>query len=95
MQTLEKLQPSEFAPRNLLALAYSDLGMYEKATFEFRKNIDLFPNSALAISNLSVALSAQGYYVEAETVLRQIPSDQVVGFRAHATRYQLAMLRSD
>ncbi len=54
LQTFEKLQPDEFAPHNLLGLAYSDLGMYEKATVEFRKNTDLFPTNPHAISALSL-----------------------------------------
>jgi eukaryotic-like serine/threonine-protein kinase len=95
LQTLEKLRPNEFPPRNLLALAYSDIGMYEKATVEFRRNRDLFPNKVLANSNLVVALSAQGRYDEAESVLRQAPDAQAIGIGDHAVRYQLAMLRSD
>jgi serine/threonine protein kinase/tetratricopeptide (TPR) repeat protein len=95
LQTLEKLQPNEFGPRNMLALAYSDVGMYEKATAELRKNKDLFPDNVLANSNLSVALSAQSRYDEAESVIRQIPVAQAVGFSDHAVRYQLAMLQSD
>jgi tetratricopeptide (TPR) repeat protein len=95
LQTFEKLQPDEFAPHNLLGLAYSDLGMYEKATVEFRKNTDLFPTSPHAISALSIALRAQGHYDEAEAVLRHIPADKSVGFHEHAARYELAVLRSD
>jgi eukaryotic-like serine/threonine-protein kinase len=95
LQTWEKLQPNEFAPHNLLGIVYSDLGMYEKATVEFHKNADLFPTSPLAISNLSIDLFAQGHYDEAEAVLRHIPDDQAMGIHEHATRYELAMLRSD
>jgi Flp pilus assembly protein TadD/predicted Ser/Thr protein kinase len=95
LQTWEKLQPNRFAPRNLLGGAYGDLGMYEKATVEYRKNTDLFPNFPHAISNLSVMLRAQGRYDEAETLLERIGADQAAGFHEHRARYDVAMLRSD
>ena len=94
LQTVEKLEPNEFSPRNLLALAYSDLGMYEKAIVEFQRNVELFPDDAHAVCNLSAALSAQGRYDEAETVLRALSSAQA-GFQEHAAHYRLAMLRAD
>ena len=95
LQTWEKLQPNEFAPRNQLGLVYSDLGMYEKATIELQKNTDLFPRFPHAITNLSVILRAQDRYDEAEVLLRRIPADQAVGFYDHRARYDVAMLRSD
>jgi eukaryotic-like serine/threonine-protein kinase len=95
LQTWEKLQPNEFAPHNLLGIAYSDLGMYEKATVEFQKNADLFPTIPHAISNLSIDLFAQGHYDEAQAVLRHIPDDRAASSHEHAARYELAMLRSD
>ena len=95
LQTFEKLQPNEFSAHNLLGLAYSDLGIYEKSTVEFRKNTDLFPANLHGISNLSIDLFAQGRYDEAEDVLRHIPADQAVSTRVHTARYELAMLRSD
>ena len=94
-QTWEKLQPNEFEPHNLLGGVYSDLGMYEKATVEYRKNIDLFPNFPHAISNLTVILCAQGCYDEAATLLQQIRESQKIGFHDHRERYRVAMLRSD
>jgi serine/threonine protein kinase/Tfp pilus assembly protein PilF len=95
LQTLEKLQPNEFSPHNLLGLVYSDLGMYEKATVEFRKNTEIFPKLQHALSNLAVVLYAQGRYDEAEAVLQKIPADRAMGYHEHAARYYLAMLRSD
>ncbi len=95
LQTWEKLQPNEFAPHNQLGLAYSDLGIYEKATVELRKNTDLFPNLPHAISNLSAILIAQGRSDEAEALLRHIHADQAVSFHDHRVRYEVAMLRSD
>ena len=91
----EKLQPNEFAPHNLLGLAYSDLGMYDKATVEFRKNTDLFPTYPHAIGGLSAALRYQGCYDDAEAILGHIPAGQAVPFWVHEEHYYLGMLRSD
>jgi tetratricopeptide (TPR) repeat protein/predicted Ser/Thr protein kinase len=95
LQTMGRLQPNEFSPHNLLGLAYSDLGMYEKAADEFRKNTDIFPTNSHALSQLSFALLMQGRYDEAETVLRGIPADQTTSHWVHVNRYESAMLRSD
>jgi eukaryotic-like serine/threonine-protein kinase len=95
LQTWEKLQPNEFSPRNILGLTYEQLGLYEKATDELRKNADLFPASPLAIWNLAFVLRAQGYYDEAEGVLGHIPADQATSPDLRLERYELAMLRSD
>jgi eukaryotic-like serine/threonine-protein kinase len=95
LQTWEKLQPNEFAPHNLLGVIYQDLGMYEKATEELRKNADLFPTSQLGIANLSSVLLAQGRYDEAEAVLQRIPVNQAMSHYLHVNRYESAMLRSD
>jgi eukaryotic-like serine/threonine-protein kinase len=95
LQTWEKLQPNEFSVHNLLGLTYGQLGLYEKATDELRKNTELFPTSAHAISNLSVALLAQGRYDEATAALRHIPGDRAVTIYEQTARYELAMLRPD
>jgi serine/threonine protein kinase/Flp pilus assembly protein TadD len=91
LQTWKKLQPNEFQPRNMLGVTYENLGLYEKATDELRKNADLFPASPLAISNLSVVLRKQGHYDEAEAILQHIPANQAMSLY----RYGLAMLRTD
>jgi serine/threonine protein kinase/Flp pilus assembly protein TadD len=95
LQTWEKLQPNEFSPRNILGVTYEHLGLYEKATAELRKNAEVFPTSALAISNLAVVLRAQGRYDEAEAVSRRIPADRATSPRLRMDRYESAMLRSD
>lgn len=95
LQTLERLEPNEFSHRNQLGIAYSELGMSEKAITELRKNVDLFPTNAHAISNLVVELSEQGRYDEAKTVLDRIPAGKAVGFHEHTASYELAVLRSD
>ena len=95
LQVSERLQPSEFAHHNLLGLAYSDLGMYEKAAVAFRKNTDLFPTSSHALGNLSAALRAQGCYDEAEAIVGHIAAGQTLGHFEHIEKYFVAMLRSD
>lgn len=95
LQTWERLQPNEFATHNLLGLVYSDLGMYEKATAELRKNTELFPNLPHAITNLAAVLREQGRYNEAEAALQQIPAGQALGFHDHREGFYSAMLRSD
>jgi serine/threonine protein kinase/Flp pilus assembly protein TadD len=95
LQALEKLQPNEFSPHNMLGLSYEYLGLYEKATDELRKNADRFPTRPLAISNLSFVLRMQGRYDEAEAALRRIPADQAISPHLRVDRYELAMLRSD
>ncbi len=95
LQTWEKLQPNEFSPRNILGVTYEDLGLYEKATDELRKNAEVFPTSALAISNLAVVLRAQGRYDEAEAVSRRIAADRATSPHLRMDRYESAMLRSD
>ncbi len=95
LQISEKLQPNEFAVHNLLGLNYEDLGLYERASDELRKNVDLFPTFPHAITNLSFVLHAQGRYDEAAALLRHIPADKAIGFYEHRERYYLATLQSD
>ena len=95
LQVWEKLQPKEFSPHNLLGLTYLDVGRYERATEELRKNAELFPKSPIAMHNLASVLSDQGEYDEAEGVLERIPAGQLVDEHVHVERHQLAMLRSD
>jgi Flp pilus assembly protein TadD/tRNA A-37 threonylcarbamoyl transferase component Bud32 len=94
-QTWEKLEPNAFAPHNQLGMVYSDLGMQQKATVEFQKNIELFPGFPHAISNLSVQLREQGRYDDADALLRHIPADQALSFHDRRVRYEVAVLRSD
>jgi eukaryotic-like serine/threonine-protein kinase len=95
LQAWETLRPNEFSSHNLLGLAYSGLGTYEKAVAEFHKNTDLFPTSSHALGNLSAALRAQGRYDEAAAVVGHIPAGQVLGHYEHIEEYLVAMLRSD
>ncbi|HEY1677577.1 MAG TPA: protein kinase [Candidatus Sulfotelmatobacter sp.] len=95
LQTMERLQPKKFEPHNLLGLTYEDIGLYEKATDELRRNLELFPTTPLAISNLADILRAQGRYDEAEATLRRLPANQEMNPDRHVERYTLAMLRSD
>jgi serine/threonine protein kinase/Flp pilus assembly protein TadD len=95
LQMLEKLQPDEFSPRNLLGMTYGDLGLYEKSVAEFRKNTQVFPGNLHAISNLTAALREEGHYDEALAALEQIPAGVVVSRWMHEEQYYVAMQRSD
>jgi eukaryotic-like serine/threonine-protein kinase len=95
LQAWETLRPNEFSSHNLLGLAYSGLGTYEKAVAEFHRNTELFPTSSHALGNLSAALRAQGRYDEAAAVVGHIPAGQVLGHYEHIEEYLVAMLRSD
>ncbi len=95
LQTWERLEPNEFAPRNQLGVLYSDLAMHEQATAEFQKNKELFPDLPHAFSNLAFELCERGLYDEADAVLRQIGTDQELSFHQHRARFEVAMLRSD
>jgi serine/threonine protein kinase/Flp pilus assembly protein TadD len=95
LQVWETLQPKEFSPHNLLGLTYEDIGRYEKATEELRKNAELFPKSPIAIHNLASVLYEQGHYEEAERLVGRIPAGQSVDEHVHVVRHRLAMLRSD
>jgi serine/threonine protein kinase/Flp pilus assembly protein TadD len=95
LQTWERLEPHDFAPRNQLGLVYSDLGMYEKATIELRKNAELFPGLPHAIGNLAYELCEQGRFDEAQAFLQRVATNEALRFYDHRVRYEVAMLRSD
>jgi eukaryotic-like serine/threonine-protein kinase len=94
-QVLEKLNPNDFPAHNLLGGSYADLGMYEKAAAELRKNADLFPTDQHALGNLSATLRSLGRYDEAAAMLGHIPAGEALSQHRHEERYYVAMLRSD
>jgi DNA-binding winged helix-turn-helix (wHTH) protein/tetratricopeptide (TPR) repeat protein len=95
LRSWEKLEPKEFPPHNLLGLSYSDLGLYQKATDEYREAATLFPSDELGYENLAGAFLSQGRYDEAENTLRRIPKEEPDTASQHWLKYALALLRSD
>jgi len=89
------LEPRNFAPRNLLGIIYSDIGLYQKATDELRQVVALAPDFPVGRSNLAVALRSQGRYDEAQAALSSIREGQSEEPSTHYTRYLVALLRSD
>jgi eukaryotic-like serine/threonine-protein kinase len=76
IETLELYQrtyPNDAIPSNNLAVAYGQIGDFEKSAAEARQSIQVDPNSSNAIAALSVAYVGLNRYDEA----RQI-SDQVL-----------------
>jgi serine/threonine protein kinase len=94
LRSWESLEPNTFPPHNRLGLAYSDLGLYQKAADEFRLGSAVYP--AAGFDNLAFVLEAQGLYDQAEAALKKIPNDELYDYAdVHARRYELALLRSD
>jgi eukaryotic-like serine/threonine-protein kinase len=94
LRSWESLDPNEPAPHIRLGIAYSDLGLYQKAADEDRLCAALYPTAGFA--NLAAVLQAQGQYDQAEAALQKLQNSkfqEAADF--HAQRYQLALLRSD
>jgi serine/threonine protein kinase/tetratricopeptide (TPR) repeat protein len=91
----ESLEPNNYAPRNLLAIIYADVGLYQKATDELRRVVALAPDFPVGHGNLAAALQSQGRYDEAQAALSGIRGGESEEPSIHYTRYQLALLRSD
>jgi len=94
LRSWESLEPNAFPPHVRLGLAYSDLGLYQKAADEYRLAAAVYP--AVGFGNLAYVLEAQGQYDQAETALQQFQSDKLGdSAEVHARRYELALLRSE
>ncbi len=94
LHSWESLDPEELVAHNLLAMAYMDLGSYQKAVDEGQLEFTPDRHSPVGAGTLAAALQAQGHYDEAEAVLRQIQGAEK-DFDRHSASYQLALLRSD
>jgi tetratricopeptide (TPR) repeat protein len=95
LRAWESLEPNQFPPHNLLALPYTELGSYEKASDEYRLTMALAPEMSLPYLSLARALQAGGQYDEAEEVLRRAQEKKFQGFSLHFVLYEMALLRSD
>jgi eukaryotic-like serine/threonine-protein kinase len=94
LHSWESLDPEELVPHNLLAMAYMDLGFYQKAVDEAQLEFTPDPHNPVGGGTLAAALQVQGRYDEAEEVLRQIQGAEK-DFDLHSASYRLALLRSD
>jgi eukaryotic-like serine/threonine-protein kinase len=95
LRTWESLAPNEFAPHNMLGMAYGKLGLYPKSVDEFRLALAAKPDAIIGYANLVYALQAEGQYAEAEAVLERAVNKKFSGPVVHEALYNLALLRSD
>jgi eukaryotic-like serine/threonine-protein kinase len=87
--------PRDWVPFNALALRYTLVGPFEKATEEATEAIRLNPNSALPYVNLAVAFMGLNRFDEAKKVLQQA-SDQKLETPNMRTRlYHIAFIQGD
>ena len=94
LRSWEGLDPNAFPPHVRLGIAYSNLGLYQKAADEFRSGAAVYP--AAGFANLASVLEAQGQYDQAEAALQKFQNDKLQDSAGvHAQRYELALLRSD
>jgi tetratricopeptide (TPR) repeat protein len=93
LRSWESLNPRATPPHNLLASAYANLGLYQRAVDEFRLSLEVGPEYPVAYMNLSQALLAAGQYDQAATTLDEAPNKDAQWM--HERLYQLALLRSD
>ena len=96
LRTWEQIEPNAWPAHNLLGLAYSDLGLSEKAVEELRRCLTIGPDASISYSNLAAMLLEAGKYDEAAAVVKQLeekkfPEDS----RFHTQMLELALLRSD
>jgi tetratricopeptide (TPR) repeat protein/predicted Ser/Thr protein kinase len=94
LRSWENLDPQAPIPRNLLGLAYMDLGFYQKAVDELQQLLTLSPHYLVGAENLATALQALGRYDQAEAALHEIQGEEK-SIDLHSASYQLALLRSD
>jgi tetratricopeptide (TPR) repeat protein/predicted Ser/Thr protein kinase len=87
------LEPKALPPHTLLGVTYLDLGLYQKATDEFRVSVALAPGASFVHMNLAAALQAEGQYDQAATALDRAQDKNFQ--QLHDMLYELALLRSD
>ena len=71
LELYDRTYPTDSVPGNNLAIAYSQVGEFEKAGEAARRGIAADPNSGGAYSGLSYAYSATGRPDEAQQILEQ------------------------
>jgi eukaryotic-like serine/threonine-protein kinase len=97
-QTLElwkSTYPRDWTPFNALALRYTLVGPFEKATREASEAIRLNPNSALPYVNLAVAFMGLNRFDEAKKVLQQALTQKLETTNMHTRLYHIAFVQGD
>ena len=87
--------PRDWVPFNAMALRYTLVGPFEKATAEASEAIRLNPNSALPYVNLAVAFTGLNRFDEAKKVLQQALNQKLETTNLHARLYEVSFVQGD
>ena len=91
----KKTYPRDWVPFNAMALRYTLVGPFEKATGEASEAIRLNPNSALPHVNLAVAFTGLNRFDEAKKVLQQALDQKLETTNLHARLYDVTFVQGD
>jgi len=92
----ETLKPDEFAPHNLLAGVYEDMGDYQTAEKEEREALRVGSGSAIASGNLGNILLEEERFDELRSLLAQAGGkDGGGGSHMHRLQFDLALVTGD
>ena len=97
-ETLEmwkKTYPRDWVPFNALAVRYTLVGPFEKATEEAGEAVRLNPNSALPYVNLAVAFMGLNRFDEANKVLQQALAEKLETTNMRTRLYDVAFVQGD
>jgi serine/threonine protein kinase/Flp pilus assembly protein TadD len=87
--------PRDWVPVNALALRYTLVGPFEKATGEASEALRLNPNSALPYVNLAVAFMGLNRFDEAKKVLQQALAQKLETTNMRTRLYHVAFVQGD
>jgi eukaryotic-like serine/threonine-protein kinase len=91
----KKTYPRDWVPFNAMALRYTLVGPFEKATAEASEAIRLNPNSALPYVNLAVAFTGLNRFDEAKKILQQTLDQRLETTNLHARLYEVSFVQGD
>ncbi|HVS20455.1 MAG TPA: hypothetical protein VHD88_01340, partial [Pyrinomonadaceae bacterium] len=95
LELWKKTYPRDWVPFNALALRYTLVGPFEKATGQANEAIRLNPNSALPYVNLAVAFMGLNRLDEAKKVLQQALDQKLETTNMRARFYDIAFVEGD
>ncbi len=90
-----QMYPHDTTPLDNLALAYSQMGKFEKAVDAASQSMRIDQNEGYAYQNLASAYLALNRFDEAKTVAEQAVARKVDSFGVHLTFIDLAYIRHD